>query len=196
MAKKTSDSDKTTEPIYLTVREDRNGGYFHLTARINTQRYEAHRSSWVPYGLSDDYNGPLYSNLELRCQGDSDSRQRPADREQVYGFSCEYRDLWSVDARKAERMYKTLKTIATKLEKLVETRGYTKTFGEYCGRIAEVIGAKGFMLDRPASKYNDAGWDQYSIGDGVNRINHLIFQWVRDGQPKPVETTADASISA
>jgi len=199
MKKKTDDRPD----LHILVTEERsaglfNGQYYHLRARVVVQKHE--NGEWTPFGdLRDDYawNGLLYSNLRISCQGDDNSRQRPADREQVYGFSCEYHDVHSIDTSKAERMYKTLKTIDQGLAKLRETRGYVRYFGEYVGRIAEAIGAKGIGIDygkaRPVSgiRYH---WQ--SIGDGVNHINNLIWKWAEDGKPKATETDSADAISA
>lgn len=193
MTKKTGRPD-----LHILIAEEHAAGcgyssqYFHINARIVVQKFEDHQ--WTPYGhVDDDYNGPLYSCLRIHCQGDDDSRTRPADREQVYGFSIEYHDVYSINARKAERMFKTLRSIDAKLAKMQETRGYVRSFGEYLGRIAEAIGAKGIGIDHQKQRRNGYRWEWLSIGDGANRANHMIWQWVEDGKPKPEET---ATISA
>jgi hypothetical protein len=87
--------------------------------------------------------------------------------------------------------------IETRLAKMYDTRGHIRNFGEYVGRIAEAVGAKGIGIDygkaRPVSgiRYH---WQ--SIGDGVNQINNLIWKWAEDGKPKTAETdSADAAIA-
>jgi len=173
---------------YVLVTQDNTHGYFRLHGRIVTQRLE--NSEWIPYGgLGDEYDGPLYANLQARCQGDDNSRKREAGREQVYGFDFEYHDVYSVDLRKAERMAKTLKAVSVKLDKINETRGYVQSFGEYVGRIAEAIGAKGIGVDLDKTRRNGYRWEWMPIGDGVNRVNRMIWQWVEDGKPKPQENT-------
>lgn len=196
MAKKTTETDRPE--LHVLVTEERSAGfgysaqYYHLTARVVAQKFENHE--WTPYGdLRDDYDGPLYANLRIRCQGDDDSRQRAADREQVYGFSCEYHDVHTVDASKAERMHKTLKTIAAKLDKFNETRGYIRSFGEYVGRIAEAIGAAGIGIDHGKPRQYSSRYEWQSIGDGINRTNGLVWQWIEEGKPKPATETAQTA---
>jgi hypothetical protein len=183
---------KTERPdLHVLVTEEHSSGYYHLDCRIVVQKFEDHQ--WTPYGdLRDDYDGPLYAHLRIRCQGDSDSRTRAADREQVYGFTVDYQDQYSVDVRKAERMYKTLKTIATKMEKIQEARGYVRSFGEYIGRVAEAIGAKGIGIDhgRAHNRVSGQRYQWQTIGEGINSTNALIWRWVEDGKPKPATTDA------
>ena len=179
-------STTTTKPdLYLVVSEDRRDGYFHLYGRITTQRYE--HSAWQPYGVDDDYSdGLLYSGLRLSCQGEDASRTeaRRTGREAVYGYATEYREVFSIDRRKARRMSKTLELLERGLDKRSDQRGYVKSYGEYCGRVAEVFGCKGIALQRTEEQARRSGqrWDWMSVGDGVNRINHRIELWQREGE--------------
>jgi hypothetical protein len=166
---------------YLVISEERKDGYFHLRGRIVTQRFEDHQ--WYPYGLSDEYNydgGLLWTGLHVACQGDTKSQA--GDREPVYGFSCDYREVYSIDLGKARRMLKTLELLTKKLEKIGEARGYVKSYGEYCGRIAEVFGCKGIGIEKPVKARTITGqrWEWLSIGDGVNRVNHRIYLWQQE----------------
>jgi hypothetical protein len=186
MAKTTT--TKTAEPLYLLVTEERSHGYLHLYGRIVTQRYESGKGQWLPNGTDDTYgDGLLYSGLRTSCQGDEDSRRRAVRGERiepVYGFSCEYRDEHSVDLRKAKRMLRTLDKVERGLAKLVETRGYVKSYGEYIGRVAEVVGCAGMGFERRETAYNGNRWDWMSVGDGVNRVNHAIYLWCEEVKPK------------
>jgi hypothetical protein len=183
MAKKPTDPK---QDLYIALHQEKThnfgDSYFHLRARICTQVFEQH--AWQPYGCDDTYSdGPYYSNLRISCQGDDKSRTR--DREAVYGFSCEYHDIYTVDLRKAERMVKTLRAINGKLEKMNESRGYVTSFGEYVGRLAEAVGAKGIGIKREQpSQYNQATHDWLTVGDGINRINSMIWRWTEDGKPQ------------
>ena len=88
-------TDSKGNQLHLQLVETREHGYYHLLARVVTQKYEDH--SWVPYGCDDDYSdGLLWSGLRVSCQGDDQSRQRPGVGEsgEVYGFSVEYRDVY------------------------------------------------------------------------------------------------------
>jgi len=173
---------------YLLVWQERRDEYMHLYARVVTDRYE--RGERWPWGLDDDYDykGLLYSGLRVACQGDARSQTR--DHEPVYGFHIEYCDLFSVDREKAGRMHKTLTLIAKRLEKLGASRGYYRSYGEYLGRIAEVLGCAGIVIDRQTTKVAQDSYSRYrweSVGDGVNTVNHLVLLWQREAQPETQE---------
>lgn len=183
MAKAKTTVDSKGNQIFLRIEETREHGYFHLTARVCTQRYE--NSAWVPYGVDDDYSdGPKWSDLRATCQGDEQSRTHAArgNAAPVYGFSIEYRDSWKLDLRTVRRMTKTLETIEKKMEKLQAIRGYVDNYGEYLGRIAEVLGCAGMGFDRNKRSQDVTGqrFEWMSVGDGVNRANRQIFLWQQE----------------
>jgi hypothetical protein len=195
MASKSKASGETKEKaqLYLAVTESREHGYFHLQGRFCTQKWES--GEWVPYGVDDDYSdGLLWSGLRVSCQGDDRSQLRAGEGEQgaVYGFDCEYRDVYAVDLRKVRRMAKTLEKLQKGLGKITETRGYARSYGEYLGRVAEVFGCSGVVIERTqrTQRYGAQRWDWVSVGDGVNRVNHLIWQWVEEAKPKAQEAEA------
>lgn len=181
---------KETKPdLYLAVTEKRDGEYFHLYARVVSQKYES--PEWYPYGVDDDYSdGLLYSGLQTRCQGDARSQTAADGREPVYGFTTEYREPYSVDLRRAKRMVKTLDLVNRKLDKFSETRGYVKTYGDYLGRIAETFGCKGMVFDRDKSGQEVSGsrWIWLNVGDGVNRANNRIWQWQQEAVERAQKT--------
>ena len=153
-----SGSEKVQQARYLILREENRDGYYHLRGRIVTDRYES--GSRFPYGLDDTYgDGHLWSGLETYCQGDAQSASR--DRDAVYGFSAEYRDVYTVDVRKARRMIKTLEKIERSLNKLSEARGYVQNYGDYCGRVAEALGCQGMIFERSTQdrQYSDYRYD-------------------------------------
>lgn len=201
---------KTTQPDrYLLLTEDRSSWsgerFYHLTVRVTEQRYDAERGGFLPYGPDDTYGaGPLYSGLRVTCQGDDQSRRRTIDEAQrdqsspVYGFDVEYHDVHSVDRRKAERMHKTLTKLERTLDKLQETRGYPRTYGEYVGRIAEALGCTGIGAKHVnrEDRYARERWDWRTIGDGVRHIDRLIEAWVDEARPAKVDEPAAAEEAA
>jgi hypothetical protein len=185
VAKRTTSDSTPEQPRYLLLTEERTndsylGRYFKMTARVVTDKYEhGQRLAW---GVDDGYgDGLLYSGLRAGCQGDDNSALR--DVEPVYGYrDVEYHDVYSVDARKARRMLKTLETVERKLTKLGETRGYCRSWGEYVGRLAEALGCAGIVVDRGAAREQTHGYryDWQSIGDGINAANNAVWRWQRD----------------
>lgn len=203
MAKSKRASDTPKHELYLYVWEDRersgySSEYFHLRGRFVTQKYE--HSQWTPSGVDDDYSdGLLWSGLRASCQGDERSRQRTDENAgesgPVYGFDCEYHDVYRLDLRRVRRMQKTLEKVEKGLAKLREARGYVRSFGEYCGRLAEVMGCKGVVIAKGERQRTTTGlgWDWVSIGDGVNRVNHLIHVWVEEGKPQAEQEALPAA---
>jgi len=185
-------SKATTEQTrYLLIWEVREHGYFHLYGRIVTDKYENSRR--LPYGLDDDYSDGLkYSDLRTSCQGSEDSQRRTGEQEPVYGFAVEYRECYRLDLRTVKRMAKTLERIDKGLEKLSEARGYVRSYGEYAGRVAETLGCAGIVMERAqtAARMTGERYEWLSVGEGVNRINHRVYLWQREGQ---ADTSAEAA---
>lgn len=179
MAKTTSQ-----QPRYLLITTDQHGEYFHVTARAVTTHYEG--GARLPWGLDDEYGKDvLLTGLRVSSQGDDKSRQR--GEEPLYGFHIEYRDMYRVDATQAHRMAKTLDKIDKGMAKLYAYRGRTKSFGEYVGRVAEVLGCEGIVFDQQQD-YTSARYVWHSVGDGVNHIDYVVREW-----QKPVQTTEEVA---
>lgn len=175
----------TKQPLWIVVSEQRDGEYFHLTAKVSTDKHES-GAGRVPYGLDDQYGfegKPLLSGLQARCQGDQQSRLRN-DREAVYGYDVEFKDRWQgIKTNDCKRMLTTLQRVDRGFAKLADARGYVKSYGEYLGRLAEVLGCTGFAIQKTSEQAmrSGQGWDWLSIGDGVNRVNHRIYVWQQEG---------------
>lgn len=188
--------DGYDQPLYLRITEERSNGYYHLRAQACTQKYDTLNHEHVPSPVDDDYgDGHLYSDLRLTAQGDSDSQRRTDEREPVYGWSLEYHDPYRCDRRKVARMHKTLDALHKRLGKLQEQRGYPRTFPDYCGRLAEVMGCEGIVVQRSQRSqrlHSLTRWDWYGIGDGVNRVASLIYAWRQEAVPAPAAAASDS----
>jgi hypothetical protein len=174
-------TDSRGNELHLLVTEQREHGYFHLTARVVTQRLEG--GQWVPYGVDDDYSDGLqWTGLQVRCQGDDRSRVNPDRAQAVYGYDVCYHDVYTVDLRKAKRHVKTLEKLAKGLDRITEVRGYVRSYGEYLGRVAEVLGCAGIGIQRSEKHAATSGqrWLWESIGDGVNAANNAIWRWQQE----------------
>lgn len=195
-------TDHSGQPLYLRLIEDQTDrDYYHLTARVCVQKYEDH--AYVPYGCDDDYSdGLLWSGLRISCQGDARSRQRAEGQGEsgpVYGFGVSYADQYhTLDLRRVRRMAKTLERIERGLGLLQERRGYVHTYGEYVGRVAEVLGCAGLVVERSARSREVSGlrYDWLGTGDGINAVNRLIWAWVEAGKPQAATETTDAGDEA
>lgn len=84
-------------------------------------------------------NEDAFADLCITAQADRSS-------DDPYGWSVEYRDLFSVNAERAEVMSKTLRKVNRGLEKMTAELGYAETFAGYVARVGKVLGVKTFML--------------------------------------------------
>lgn len=177
------------ERRYLLLVEERSSGfgyssqYYHQRARVVTDRYE--RGERVPYGISDTYDGPLYSGLHVSCQGDDDSRRKGIEAA-VYGIEAEYHDVHRVRLGDAKRMHAMLQSIAKGLEKIERKRGYARSWPEYLGRVAEILGCEGIVCENSARTREVTGvrWRWMTTGEGINYAANLIYQWQRELQER------------
>lgn len=83
-------------------------------------------------------NEDAFADLCITAQLDRSS-------DDPYGWSVEYRDIYSVNAERAEVMVKTLRKVNRGLEKMQAELGYAETFAGYVARVAKVLGVKTFM---------------------------------------------------
>ena len=99
-------------------------------------------------------------------------------------FRSESDGTLEIHVDEAERMALNLKRIQAGLNKISEDRGYPRSFGEYCGRVAEVLKCKGMAHQREPEYRRDwsSEWEWTSIGDGVNRIQFRIHRWSQQGR--------------
>lgn len=86
-----------------------------------------------------------------------------------YGYSAEYRDIYSIGLDRAELMVKTLRKLTKKLDADQRAYGYVTDFPTYCVRVAEAIGAKldgtTFGLDAPKGQHVWMSGDRYRWAD-------------------------------
>src|SRR5262245_27176880 len=179
MAKRTT-AKADEQPRYLLVTEEQKDGYYHQYARVVRSEYEGGQR--YPWGLSDRYDGPLYSGLRARCQGDQSSRKAEAREQAVYGSDVGYSEQYHVDLREARRMVKMLEAIDRGLAKLAAKRGYARGWGQYLGRLAEVLRCEGIVIDRGQDHEHRSGYryDWLSVGVGITAADNLIWKWQRN----------------
>lgn len=199
-----SDNGKKQQTRYLLITEERTHswgeGYYHQFARVVTDQYESGRR--YPYGLDDTYSysrkDPLYTGLQARCQGDTGSR-KAEDREQaVYGSEITYHDVHTITLGDARRMALTLEKIERGLDKLSETRGYTRSWPAYLGRLAEVLGCKGMVFDEGKAWEARTGYRYrwMTIGEGITRAAQKLAQWQDEGKPQEQPAAAESEVQS
>ena len=133
----------------------------------------------------DTINGLDLSGLQISSQGGGCSTDT-----RLYGFEVEYRNVFSIDTAKAERIAKTLTTIRKRMEKLSDKVGRPKTFGQFVGHVAKAIGATKLVLVK-----NDnmrGGWDTADVSfrsfptEAIDHIDYQVDQWANSRQKEPV----------
>lgn len=113
-----------------------------------------------------------YADLFVSAQADRSS-------DEPYGWRVEYRNVYSVDATRAELMLKTLRRVNRKLDKMTAELGYPDTFAAYVARVAVALGVKRFYWrhgDRPPMMYSDG---DYGHGD-ANQMAYKLRETVKN----------------
>lgn len=131
-----------------------------------------------------DYHRQQLGGLDLHqlmvnSQGDNGSSER-----HLYGWEVEYRDLFSIDLRKAQQMAKTLATIEKRIDALNEKYGRPGTFGTYLLRVADAIGATRIVWPQGVerSSYSEREHRIMSLYNGSSYVDGQVREWVKGGQ--------------
>jgi hypothetical protein len=106
---------------------------------IGNKRYPVFGRDDHPLELAD---------LAARCQIDGRMGS------ESYGWSVQYRNLYSVDLGSANRILKTLRTIDRRMDKMIEREGQPQSFGQFVNRFMRAIGAS-IIVD---SAKNETQW--------------------------------------
>lgn len=126
--------------VNLRYTQDRNFGVLECSLVEMGDRGEWIRAGgWMclPEGCSERSEAQF---RDLVCRV-----QRDVGNGGFYGFSVEYRDVWSVDLRRIQEMAAMLKRVHRSLERDARDRGETKDAGELLVRFAKAVGADGFL---------------------------------------------------
>lgn len=119
-----------------------------------------------------------WADLSLRSQGkDTDCPRN------FYGEAVAYQDVYSVDARRVEKMATLLGSITRKLHKLYDAEGPYSGLAGFVSRACRVMGLKYIIFkksDRGWS-YDDNEYRYLAIGDGVAEIAAIESRWKDTG---------------
>lgn len=103
----------------------------------------------------------------------------------IFGFGTEYRDVHSIDARRAEAMAKMLRKIERGLEKISEADGYIESgdFATHLLRVARVLGIKTFYVrnSREQRAMHGEAWRKVAAS-GVQYYVTTISEAVSKGE--------------
>lgn len=124
---------------------------------------------------SGSYDHNPLADLVIGGQADSSAPDRP------YGFSVEYRNLFSLDLRQAEANVKLLRKLDKGLDKLNAEFGYADSYPVFVARVGKVLGVKLYGWtsdDRGWYSENDYRWtDATGI---ASRVDHLTREWAKE----------------
>jgi len=110
------------------------GGYAHL--QLRPFRIENNERRWFAATSGEAETGFELCDLVISCQIDARETETAS-----YGWACEYKNVYSIDAARAARMHKTLTKLRRKLDSFQETEGYPASFGAYVNRVMRAFGA-------------------------------------------------------
>lgn len=115
------------------------------------------------------------ADLHVVAQLDRTSNGQP------YGWKVEYRDVYSVDLRRADTMLKTLRKVERGLTRIQTELGYPETFPAYLARVAKVLGIKRFgwrVGERNGHSYSDNEY-RWTDADGMAyHVNDLCAKFL------------------
>jgi hypothetical protein len=191
------------------ARQDRalrRGGYFHVGLHPVILGRDAYELRQLDLGRetndvqpdtirniswryeSDVINGLDLDGFRIWSQGDTQSTLRH-DGERLYGWEYAYTNVHAVDTAKAKRMAKTLTTIERRMDKLRETQGRPKTFGQFVAHVAKAIGAATLVIV-PESQHS---WDWRqkdrrfeNFPAAIDHIDYVVNKLVEEFRPKEV----------
>ncbi len=179
----------TKETAIIVWTEHRNG-YFHIHASVGYVK-DTDAPEWPGRYSDDRKDGLRFDALRASSQGTDREYNGSTSERKLYGFGLHYQDIYTLELRDAEAFTKTLRTLQNRMAKLQEAQGYPKSFGQYLGQLAQAVKAKTFYIRQgePGMEYR-AG---YSVADLIRNVDYLEQQWVKAGQPKPVEAREEVS---
>lgn len=105
----------------------------------------------------------------------------------------EYKNPLSIDMEKASRMYKTLKSINTKIGKTAAKIGHPDSFGSFCAYFANAIGAKSVLFYKEGgrrSSYDDCDFSFHTIPYGKTVIDEMVKKILSDLTPDAIHAAA------
>lgn len=136
-------------------------------------------------GVMDNDADNAYGNLRITA-----SHDLALTREESYGWRVEYRDLYSVNQRRAEAMVKTLRKIEKGLERLEAKWGSPDTWAAYVIRVGDVLGVKVYGHQQSTEARSMTG-EMYRWGD-ANTLRWQVTDRIAkfDNQYGPAEVAS------
>lgn len=129
-------------------------------------------------------DNPKWRNIgsmsDHECYDDLRVTAHASDKDNggAYAYDLEYRDVYSVDLRRAKLMAQTLRALDTKLERMKSVEGYAQNFGQYVNRVARAIGAQGLLFwEGKSTNYNMDTYRTTRLPDIPYRVEQEIAEF-------------------
>lgn len=104
--------------------------------------------------------------IQISCQIDNHDSYNDS-----YAWTVEYRDVFSVDVAKAETMFKRLRSIYQKLDKMDDIEGRAQSFGSYVNRVMRVL-----KIETMTKKDTDGYESKWGLRDAVFLVNNAVYE--------------------
>ena len=158
-------------PVTLLISKSGDHDFRHIKIQAMYRKKDDTIRNW-----NSDWSDPktkYFDGLEITCQQDERKGQKP------YGWDITYKNTYSIDLGKAEKLHKTLVSIHKKMENTSKKYGSPSCFADYVIRVFHAIGADSFCW---ISKQSNSTWlheNEYVFSDvdsGKYRIESLIVE--------------------
>jgi hypothetical protein len=121
------------------------------------------------------------ADLEIRNQVSSDHAPEGSS-DGSYGWSVEYRGVFSANLERVENMAKVLRKVSRSMEKQRDASGSPATFGQYVARALQALGIKQVVILKPREWPNaeDNRLRVQKPGRVVDEIDHVTRRMARE----------------
>lgn len=153
--------DENNHEVVLKVDSKREDGFFKVVGRVCCWDDNKRKIVWPEH--QSEYDGLMVNSTSSHNMPTSPS----------YAWDVEFRDVWSVDLRRAEMMVRVLRRVNKAMDRLNDQFGYASTFGAYVLRAAKALGVKRFILPSVHEP------DEVRIV-GATTAQAVIDQWIAD----------------
>ena len=101
-------------------------------------------------------------------------------------FDVEYRSIYLLDLRLAEKMVKSLRKIDSHLKRMRNQFGRPTTFGQFVARVGQVTKTKFlvFQSEGTSSDYRNNRYRFLEVGLGVDKIDQEVGIWAETEREK------------
>ena len=187
---KTTDSAESLALVassYTTPSYDPHPTFYLSAYPVTVSAHELEVRNVESWSLFGQPTGPFapMALADLRVSAHSMFYHSYSDNEperfSLIGWNTEYRDVFSIDARRARTMVKTLDAIEKKLAAKEAADGRPESFGRYLIRVAAAIGATKIVIKTAgnSSSYDRNQYRFLSLADGMEWVNRQFSDYVK-----------------